>query len=326
MALQSQLFRGDPKLEAAAVSDPAHIFQGARGPHVGKIQTALIQIDGAAIAQDSVYGPETASAVRAFKQKRQILNFQGKIDDIVGKKTTVALDQEMLARERRGGGGLSLNFGLDDNGLDIPPDIITVPIRHVLIYFSGVLDDFGTGGLLLQGAHGQVVLTDMENLPPPKQGQLKSTVGFGGSLKTSRGVNQAFTFVQSLNDPRGKLIIYGFSAGGVNALDLCRDLNNRLPNVKVNLLVTVDVAAQQQTNTINRSVPANVLLNRNYFQTFPSLNGSRGAPATGPGVHQDIPFDDRFSLLELFPFRHGEMQKKTRADAVNDMRKALNAN
>jgi len=56
MTLQSQLFRGDPKLEAAAVSDPAHIVPGASGPHVGKIQQALNQLDGAGIAQDSVYG------------------------------------------------------------------------------------------------------------------------------------------------------------------------------------------------------------------------------------------------------------------------------
>ena len=104
MALQSQLFGGDPKLEAAAVSDPAHIFPGVRGPHVGKIQQALIQIDGAAITQDSVYGPATAAAVRAFKQKRQIFNVQGKIDDIVGKKTMSALDEGMLAKEKGGGG------------------------------------------------------------------------------------------------------------------------------------------------------------------------------------------------------------------------------
>jgi peptidoglycan hydrolase-like protein with peptidoglycan-binding domain len=66
MGLQSQLFRGDPKLEAAAVSDPAHILPGAAGPHVGKIQRALIQRDGAAIAPDSIYGPATAAAVLAF--------------------------------------------------------------------------------------------------------------------------------------------------------------------------------------------------------------------------------------------------------------------
>jgi hypothetical protein len=38
MALQSKLFRGDAKLEAALVSDSAHIVQGAIGSHVGKIQ------------------------------------------------------------------------------------------------------------------------------------------------------------------------------------------------------------------------------------------------------------------------------------------------
>ena len=105
MSLQSKLFRGDSKLEAAAVSDPAHILQGATGPHVGKIQQALIQLDGAAIAQNSIYDQSTAAAVRAFKEKRQILNFQGKIDDIVGKKTIAALDREMLAKEPGGGGG-----------------------------------------------------------------------------------------------------------------------------------------------------------------------------------------------------------------------------
>ena len=35
------LFAGDPKLEAAAVSDPAHIKKGAIGDHVRKIQVAL---------------------------------------------------------------------------------------------------------------------------------------------------------------------------------------------------------------------------------------------------------------------------------------------
>lgn len=102
MALQSKLFRGDPKLEAAAVSDPAHIVPGATGPHVGKIQLALIQLDGAPIAQDSIYGPATAAAVLAYKQKRKIVNtsYQTKADNIVGKMTIAALDKEMLAKEK----------------------------------------------------------------------------------------------------------------------------------------------------------------------------------------------------------------------------------
>ncbi|MEK7857436.1 MAG: peptidoglycan-binding domain-containing protein [Acidobacteriota bacterium] len=99
MPLQSELFRGDPKLEAAAVSDSAHIVLGATGEHVRKIQLALIQLDGAAIKSDGKYGPKTAAAVLAYKQKRKIINssFQTQADNIVGKMTMTALDNEMSA-------------------------------------------------------------------------------------------------------------------------------------------------------------------------------------------------------------------------------------
>jgi putative peptidoglycan binding protein len=94
MALQSQLFGGDPLLEKAAVSDRDHILPGSRGPHVAKIQQALIQVAGATIVVDGIYGPATAAAVADFKRRQNppILNFAGKIDDIVGIKTMAALD------------------------------------------------------------------------------------------------------------------------------------------------------------------------------------------------------------------------------------------
>jgi hypothetical protein len=97
MPLLSRLFRGDAKLEAAAVNDAAHILQGARGEHVRKIQAALNLLNSAALIPDAVYGPQTAAAVRAYKQKRRIINFsyQKEADDIVGKMTIVAMDSEM---------------------------------------------------------------------------------------------------------------------------------------------------------------------------------------------------------------------------------------
>ena len=101
MALQSQLLRGDPKLEAAAVSDPAHITTGAKGDHVRKIQIALTVLDGADLAHDGAYGPKTAAAVLAYKQKRNIVNrsYQTKADNIVGKMTMASLDEEMKKKE-----------------------------------------------------------------------------------------------------------------------------------------------------------------------------------------------------------------------------------
>jgi hypothetical protein len=101
MALQSHFFRGDPRLEAAAVSDPAHIVPGTSGDQVRKIQLALIQLDKASIHPDGIYGPPTAAAVLAYKQKRNIINrsYQTTADNIVGRMTMAALDKEMLERE-----------------------------------------------------------------------------------------------------------------------------------------------------------------------------------------------------------------------------------
>lgn len=105
MALQSKLFAGDQKLEAAAVSDAAHIARGARGPHVGKIQTALVRLDDLTIAAEEIeathYGASTANAVLRYKTKRAIINrnYQSSADDIVGKMTMASLDREVAAAE-----------------------------------------------------------------------------------------------------------------------------------------------------------------------------------------------------------------------------------
>ena len=103
--LRSKLFHGDPKLEAAAVSDPAHVLPGATGPHVGKIQLALILLDAAVIADSELdsltYGDSTARAVLAYKRKRNIVNrsYQNQADNIVGKMTMASLDGEMVKKE-----------------------------------------------------------------------------------------------------------------------------------------------------------------------------------------------------------------------------------
>jgi hypothetical protein len=101
MRLRSRLFHGDPNLEAAAVSDPAHIMIGAKGEHVRKIQIALNLLDRANIAHDGAYGPKTAAAVLAYKTKRNIVNrsYEKQADNIVGKMTIAALDQELARKD-----------------------------------------------------------------------------------------------------------------------------------------------------------------------------------------------------------------------------------
>ena len=105
MTLRSHLFRGDRALEACLVQDSAHVTSGARGPHVAKIQATLIDVDEAVIDKDELdrasYGPSTAAAVLAYKRKRNIINraYQSSADDIVGKMTIKAMDDELVAKQ-----------------------------------------------------------------------------------------------------------------------------------------------------------------------------------------------------------------------------------
>jgi peptidoglycan hydrolase-like protein with peptidoglycan-binding domain len=106
MALQSNLFKPDAKLQACLTSDSAHVTQGSAGEHVRRIQSALLALDNLKIDNSELaahrYGASTAAAVLAFKRKRSIINrsYQTQADNIVGKMTIAALDTEMLAREK----------------------------------------------------------------------------------------------------------------------------------------------------------------------------------------------------------------------------------
>lgn len=105
MSLQSELFKGDAKLEACLVHDPAHVVPGARGAHVGKIQQALIILGSAVIApseiQTELYGATTAKSVLDYKTRRNIINraYQSTPDNIVGKMTIASLDRELVAQD-----------------------------------------------------------------------------------------------------------------------------------------------------------------------------------------------------------------------------------
>jgi peptidoglycan hydrolase-like protein with peptidoglycan-binding domain len=105
MALNSRTFAGDPKLADCLVNDSGHLTIGAQGEHVAKVQSAIIFLDGldidAAELQTGRYGPSTAAAVLKFKTARGIINrsYQQSPDDIVGKMTIKALDDELVAAE-----------------------------------------------------------------------------------------------------------------------------------------------------------------------------------------------------------------------------------
>jgi peptidoglycan hydrolase-like protein with peptidoglycan-binding domain len=105
MPLKSETFGGDERLEACLVKDSAHLTPGVRGEFVAKVQAALIYLDNLTIDEKELktqtYGPSTAAAVLKFKKKRKIINYsyQTTEDNIVGKMTIKALDDELRAAE-----------------------------------------------------------------------------------------------------------------------------------------------------------------------------------------------------------------------------------
>jgi peptidoglycan hydrolase-like protein with peptidoglycan-binding domain len=111
MPLKSQLFAGNERLDACLVKDAAHVVPGDAGSHVADIQLALEVLDGVEIDQveraTETYGPSTAAAVLAYKNKRRIINpaYQTTADNIVGKMTMTSLDQEMERQQTRPSGG-----------------------------------------------------------------------------------------------------------------------------------------------------------------------------------------------------------------------------
>jgi peptidoglycan hydrolase-like protein with peptidoglycan-binding domain len=105
MPLKSGTFAGDERLEACLVKDSAHLTSGVQGEFVAKVQAALIYLDKPTIDENELetqtYGPSTAAAVLAFKKKRKIINrsYQTTEDNIVGKMTIKALDDELVIAE-----------------------------------------------------------------------------------------------------------------------------------------------------------------------------------------------------------------------------------
>ncbi len=106
MGLESPLLKGDPALEACLIRDSAHLTLGVAGTHVSKVQQAVLVLGPSGINNRELagmqYGGSTAAAVLKYKQDHTppIINpaYQSNADNIVGKMTITALDEEIDTR------------------------------------------------------------------------------------------------------------------------------------------------------------------------------------------------------------------------------------
>jgi hypothetical protein len=118
-------FKGDEKLEACLHNDRDHLTIGSSGDHVSKIQRAVMLLENTSINKSEInakiYGKSTAAVVFQFKRKRHIINwsYQRKEDDIVGKMTIKAMDDELVRR---------FPFSpISPSDINIPPDLPIPP-------------------------------------------------------------------------------------------------------------------------------------------------------------------------------------------------------
>lgn len=114
--LTSMLFtQGDPtvvkKLEDCATGRPnevaSHFTTGQSGEHIRRVQQALKNVQDLepqlgipAFEVNGVYDQAFAKAVAHYKERRGILNYAKKVDDIVGIKTIRSLDKDVKQRRQ----------------------------------------------------------------------------------------------------------------------------------------------------------------------------------------------------------------------------------
>jgi hypothetical protein len=86
--------------------------------------------------------------------------------------------------------------------------------------------------------------------------------------------DEAYNYILKNYKKGGRVIIYGYSYGGVLALYLEKRL--KANKIKVNFLITIDAAAGPENGKVKRKVSDNTDENLNIYQTTPSSVGSHG--------------------------------------------------
>lgn len=218
------------------------------------------------------------------------------------------------------------------------------PIYDLILLFGGwgVLDN--AEPLSTTGDDGTSQLyRSVNDLPVPPGGRQRKILALSGSLSSNAGVEQGIKFIRTNFHPASKLIVYGYSAGGTDALELCRQISSTLGyyrfstrtfatvfqmegrmntevfgKVLVDLLITVDGASGPASGALNRGVASCVVRNVNFYQGSRSRIGSRG----GPNV-ATAPWGTQVENTEVPGESHSTIDEATNPRALQAIRGAL---
>ena len=218
------------------------------------------------------------------------------------------------------------------------------PVVDLVVIFGGWGNIDGGDPMPAGAATGASRLAgDVAALPKNLFRDRKQLVLEGAILNS--GVNAALGFIRANFHPAGRLIIYGYSAGGTDALATCREIQSQMGffsfatrqffsvfgmedrmsresmgRVRVDLVVTVDAASGPLTGGLDRMVPVCVRSNVNFFQRTASRIGSRG----GANVAVD-PASTTVRNVDMTgpAVTHGTISDVTRSQALDAIQGAL---
>jgi hypothetical protein len=108
-------------------------------------------------------------------------------------------------------------------------------------------------------------------------GYYGTSVGISNTMSEgnlNKATQEAYDYIRKKYTEGGRVIVYGYSYGGVLALHLEKRLAEE--DINVNLVVTVDAAAGPNSDQVGRIVSDNTEENVNFYQDTPSSIGSRG--------------------------------------------------
>lgn len=179
----------------------------------------------------------------------------------------------------------------------------------------------------------------VNDLPLAPGSRQRKILALSGSLSSNAGVEQGITFLRTYFHPASKLIVYGYSAGGTDALELCRQISSTLGyyrfntrtfatvfemedhmntevfgKVLVDLLITVDGASGPASGALSRDVASCVVRNLNFYQP----TRSRG----GPNI-ANVPSGTQVENTEVPGAAHGGIDEETNPRALQAIRGVL---
>jgi hypothetical protein len=138
----------------------------------------------------------------------------------------------------------------------------------------------------------------------------------------NEATQKAYDYILKNYKEGGKVVIYGYSYGGVLALYLEKRLEES--KIKANFVVTVDAAAGPDNKKVKRIVSNNTDENLNIYQTTPSGVGSRGdknerEDGTENGITNEIKVFYLDKNGKIQQMTHSTIGEQTTEEVVNEI-------